>query len=214
MQPMIDLERRKLLEVARAYRKQGYEVLIEPRKEQLPAVLTPFQPDMIARNNEETVVIEIKSRRSLSKSPEMEALAAVIQQQAGWRFELIVTNPKDQGDLIEKQDDLLANQDILARLEEARILLHQEHGEAAVLLAWSAAEAMLRRLLIQEGVSAENTAASMLKNLFAHGLIDQDQYDTLRQGLETRNTILHGYKDTELSIDLTNKLLNAIEQLR
>ena len=61
MQQITDTERRKLLEVAREYRKQGYEVVIEPREEQLPSFLHSFQPDIIARNNEETVVIEIKS---------------------------------------------------------------------------------------------------------------------------------------------------------
>lgn len=213
MPQTIGIERKKLLEVAREYRKQGYRVVVEPQGEQLPEFLAAFRPDLIAQSDHETVVVEIKSRHSLSMSPEMEALAAAIQQREGWRFELIVTNPKEQEVIRENQDDLLAKQDILTRLNEARLLLHQEHGEAALLLAWSATEATLRRLLIQEHLSAENSSVSILKNLFAYGIIDREQYSTLRQGLELRNTIMHGYKEGETSIDITSKLLSTMEQL-
>jgi hypothetical protein len=213
MQQMVDIERRKLFEVAREYRKRGYDVIVEPRKEQLPGFLTPFQPDILARNSQEAVIIEIKSRHSLSRSPDMEALAATIQQHEGWRFELVVTNSKGAHESGQNLDDLLAKSDIRARLEEAKVLLHQEHGEAAFLITWSAAEAGLRRLLIQEGLVAEYASASILKHLFVHGLLDQQHYDTLRKGLEMQNTLMHGYKDTEITIDFVNNLMASVEQL-
>lgn len=63
MQTSVDIERRRLLELGREYRKLGYQVVLEPQREQLPAFLAPFQPDMLAWNDAESVVVEVNSLR-------------------------------------------------------------------------------------------------------------------------------------------------------
>ena len=56
-----ELERRRLLALAREYRKLGYVVITEPTEEQLPDFLASLEPDMIAHNEQEDVVFAVKS---------------------------------------------------------------------------------------------------------------------------------------------------------
>ena len=61
-------ERRKIREVAREYRRAGYEVLVEPSGPQVPAFLGDYRPDLIAVGDRESVVIEVKSTRGFDRS--------------------------------------------------------------------------------------------------------------------------------------------------
>ena len=142
LQPTVyELER--LHEIAREYQEQGYEVLVQPSAEQLPAFLAPFSIDILARNDEESVVIEVRTRKSLTDASRLDAIAQVLQNRPSWRFELVVSNPHDRSALAFKDAQSLNHLDIVSRLDEARELSDQEHGEAALLLAWSATEALL-----------------------------------------------------------------------
>ncbi len=67
----IEREKKRQQAVAREYRKKGYEVILEPGPSALPLFLAGFRPDLLARNENETVVIEIKSQETLSKSRAM-----------------------------------------------------------------------------------------------------------------------------------------------
>jgi uncharacterized protein YutE (UPF0331/DUF86 family) len=52
--------RQKLQEIAAEYEARGYDVLVEPRPEQLPEFLAGFRPDLVARGPNESVVVEVK----------------------------------------------------------------------------------------------------------------------------------------------------------
>jgi Holliday junction resolvase len=62
------LEKKRLNSVAREYRKQGCKVLLYPGETDLPSFLSGFQPDLIAYSDEENVVVEVKSKSTLSKA--------------------------------------------------------------------------------------------------------------------------------------------------
>ncbi len=64
--PTANLERERLIKLAEEYRDKGYEILIHPNLEDLPDFLRNYRPDMIARREDEAVVIEVKSRSSLN----------------------------------------------------------------------------------------------------------------------------------------------------
>src|SRR4051794_33909561 len=89
-------QRLHVREVAREYRKRGYEVLVGPSLDQLPTFLAPFRIDLLARNGEENVVIEVRTRASLTDTPELDAIAQILQDRPSWRFELVVRNPRDR----------------------------------------------------------------------------------------------------------------------
>lgn len=209
-----ELERRRLAELAREYRNRGYTVVTDPTKDQLPAFLSMFQPDMIARNAQESVVFLVKSQKTLAASPELDGIARAVQDKPGWRFDLVVTNPREKVGLATASDHLLNRAEVLTRLQESRELSAQEHGEAAFLLAWSATEAVLRTLAVKEKVSPErSTSEAITKNLFAYGLLDREQYETLLEGVKVRNSFVHGYQDPPAYAALLNKLQQLTQQL-
>lgn len=207
-------EHQRLLEVAREYRQRGYDVVIEPGPDQLPDFLASFRIDMLARSTEESVVVEVRTQESLTQAPELDTIAQAIHNKPSWRFELVVTNPKDRSSLQFKDAIPLDNLDIAYRLREARQLADQEHGEAAFLLAWSATEALLRYIADKEAIPADqNNRLQILKSLFSYGLLDKEQYQYLHEGLQVRNMIAHGYKEQQSLTSTLEKLLLVTDQL-
>jgi hypothetical protein len=211
---VITREHQRLLEVAREYRQRGYDVVIEPKPEQLPDFLKPFRLDLIARNNTETVVVEIRSQTSLVEVPQLDAVAQALHNRPGWRFELVVTNPKDQTLLRLKDERLLDRDDIGARLHEARQLSIDEHGEAALLLAWSATEAVLRQLAADAELPVDlSNTGQLIKSLFVYGVLDQAQYQGLQAGLQARNLVAHGYTPHEFNAQVVEQVIQLAEKL-
>lgn len=207
-------EHQRLLEVAREYRRQGYEVTLSPTQEQLPDFLADFQLDMIASHPQEKVIVEVRSQESLRQAPELDAIAKAVQGKANWRFELVVTNPKEQNRLQTKDAKLLEPDDITYRLQEIRTLVANEYGEAAFLLTWSVVEAALRHTAQAYKIDLlQDTSPYLLKSLFTYGLLTQGQYQTLQKGLQTRNLLAHGYKTRQSFVQLLNDLLLITEQL-
>jgi hypothetical protein len=207
-------EHQRLLEVAREYRRQGYEVTIEPQPHELPAFLASFRVDMLARNETENVIIEVRTQESLTGTPELDALAQALQDKPSWRLELVVTNPKDRSSIQLRNAAPLDYEEITYRLREAKELSGQEHGEAALLMAWSAIEALLRSIADQETIPVVPAQPEQLtKSLFIYGLLDREQYQTLQKGLQARNTVVHGYKEQESFAATLDRLLHVANQV-
>lgn len=72
-------EQQRARAVAEDYRRRGYDVVEEPSLESLPDFLAGYQPDLIARRGKETVVVEVKSRKSLADEPQVRELARLLQ---------------------------------------------------------------------------------------------------------------------------------------
>jgi len=207
-------EQQRLREIAREYRARGYAVLLEPPPDQLPTFLRSFRIDMLARNAEENVIVEVRTQESLTNAPELDAVARALEEQESWRFELVVTNPKDRTTVQFKNATSLDDRDITYRLREARQLSDQEHGEAALLLAWSATEALLRAIAEEEAIASTQTNPSQLvKSLFTYGVLDTEQYQTLQRGLQTRNMVVHGYKEQQSFVRIVEQILQLANQL-
>jgi hypothetical protein len=90
------LERRRLLRLAREYRRAGYEVMLYPQPESLPEVLQGCSIALVAKGNDETVVADVRSRPNLTQNgpADLRRLTENVESIPGWRFSLIVTNPR------------------------------------------------------------------------------------------------------------------------
>lgn len=207
-------EHQRLLEVAREYRQRGYDVILEPEPHQLPGFLAPFRIDMLAHNAQEHVIVEVRTQESLVDAPELDAVAQVLHDQPSWRFELVVTNPKERLSLQPKDIASLNGLDITYRLREAQELSDQEHGEAALLLAWSAIEALLRAIAQEEAIPVTaNNPSQLTKSLFTYGALDKEQYQALQDALKARNTVVHGYKGEQSLASALEQILHIADQL-
>lgn len=213
-QQLSELEHRRLLDLAREYRKSGYEVVIAPTAAQLPAFIASYAPDMLAWNNTEHVIFAVKSQKTLASSPELKDMARAIHGKNGWRFELVVTNPRDKDTIKTKTEHILNHREILDRLREARMLSEQEFGVAAFVLAWSATEAVLRTLAVKERIAkGKDSFESLAKNLFAQGILEKSQYETLAEAVKTKNSIVHGYEEPDTLSKTFKSVLSITEQL-
>ncbi len=214
-----NLERERLLKLAEEYRNKGYEVSFHPNLvKDLPSVLRNYRPDMIARRGDETVILEVKSRSSLNSSLRkyLQNIALVVEQNPGWRFELVMINPEDAA-YFPKAESSLEQTEIEIRLQVARQLTPQ-HPEAAILYSWSLVEATLRLVAEHEGLSLQRfDPLYLVKQLVVEGIISRPEYQLLMDALSLRNAIAHGFKTTQLTqesvyelIDITEKLLKDL----
>lgn len=208
-------EYQRLRQVAREYRQRGYDVLMDPQANELPDFLATFRVDMLARSADENVIVEVRTQASLADAPELDAIAQALEHKPSWRFELVVTNPRDQTLLQFKDARSLSRQDISYRLQEAQQLSDKEHGEAALLLAWSAVEALLRYIAYKEGLPGIQPAPEQIaKSLFMYGVLDKEQYQTVKDVIYARNLIGHGYEPKRSLPNLVNQVLQVAEQLQ
>jgi hypothetical protein len=90
------VEYRRLLRAARDYRKQGYNVILHPDARDLPEPLSGCPLDMIAEGKDDVIAVEVRSRPSLTLngSEDLRRMTELVNQIPGWKFELIVTNPR------------------------------------------------------------------------------------------------------------------------
>ena len=87
---MTERESRRLRRVATEYRNMGYDVSVHPDPGVLPMALQELHPDLVAISGDDRVIVEVKSRHSLGA--DLSQLARVAEE-AGWRFELVLSNP-------------------------------------------------------------------------------------------------------------------------
>lgn len=209
------LIKKRISEVAREYRKKGYEVKIEPRKENLPNFLSEFQPDLIAKSDKENVIIEIKSKEGLSKAEYLIKLAKSAQVKLGWRFELIIVNPKmSQIDLFKENIKAFNENEILETLLESKRLINLRSLNASLLLCWSAVEGAMRLLAERNKITLKkDNPEYILKELFYLNLINFNEYNIINKGIILRNSIIHGFKIPELKTDVILKLSNMAEKI-
>jgi len=212
---LTEREHQRLRDVARKYRQRGYEVWIEPHPDQLPDFLAPFRVDILARNSDENVIVEVRTQASLTAAPELDGIAQALHNKPSWRFELVVTNPRDRSVLQFQDVTSLDHLDITYRLQEARQLSAQEHGEAALLLTWSATEALLRYIADVEAVSVvQHDPSQVTKSLFVYGVLDKEQYQVLQDGMQARNLVAHGYKEQPSLAKTVDQLQHVADQLQ
>jgi len=206
------LERERLLELAEEYRQKGYEVLLPPKPEELPDFLRGYRPDMIVRRGEEAIVIEVKSRPSIASAPYLRELAQTVEEHPGWRVELVMTNPED-ATYFANVEGSLQEHEIKTQLQVARKLAVY-HPESAILYAWSLAEATLRLLADQEGLSLQKPEPlRLLKQLAIEGVISKAEYQSLMNAFPLRNAIAHGFTTTRPTQSSVLELIEVTEQL-
>lgn len=208
------LERERLLQLAEEYRDKGYEIAVHPNPEDLPDFLRNYRPDMIVRREDEAVIIEVKSRRSLNSFPKqyLQNLAQSVEQHPGWRFELVMINPEDI-EYSPEAESSLQRPEIETRLQVARQLAAQ-HPESAILYSWSLVEATLRLVAEHEGMSLKRLdPLYLVKELATEGVISRSDYQLLMDAISFRNAVAHGFKATQITQESVYQLIDLAEQI-
>jgi hypothetical protein len=183
-------------QVARSYRDEGYEVVLEPSADDLPAFLRDFRPDLVAVGEEESVVVEVKSGATLPRGSELIRMAAVLADQPGWRLDLVSTGtdrpvPADEP----LTQSTLKLEEIDQVLEDATTASIRRHHLSALILAALAAEGILRRIghrIHRDYIRLGPIA--LAKTLYSEGPLTEKDVGALVALFEMRNRAAHAHR--------------------
>lgn len=196
--PAKQVYRRKLQEIAKDYETRGYRVVVEPNVAETPQFLASFRPDIIVYGPQDSIVVEVKIGTRMAVSERYRELAEVIREHPGWRFSLVVVDPRSD-DVAPATPQLLDREAIMDRLQEAQELLRRGAKDAAFVLLWSSVEAMARHIASREGLPLERVPSSaVLKEMFSLGLLSRSGLDIALRAFSVRNALVHGFEAPEL----------------
>jgi Holliday junction resolvase len=90
------LERQRLLRVAKEYQQNGFDVTLHPAAADLPAELAGCAIDLIARRGETAIAVEVRTKETLTLngSADLRKMTERVSQLPNWEFELVLTNPR------------------------------------------------------------------------------------------------------------------------
>ena len=207
------LERQRAHALAEEYRSRGYEVIEMPSPEQLPEFLAGYRPDLLIRKGDEGTVVEVKSRSSLVKDPQIRELARLLGSKPNWNFELVVVREEEQLSAPEGTRPF-EREDILRGIEAAEKLFEVGFAEAALVLAWTTSEAAVRLLTEAEGIELDrHTPLYVLKQAVMHGVISRDEYNFLTNIMKYRNALAHGFKVVDFDPAFVKELISITQRL-
>jgi REase_AHJR-like len=213
MQGTTPLERQRARALAEEYRSKGYEVIEVPSPEQLPDFLAGYRPDLLIRKGDETIVVEVKSRSSLVKDPQIRELARLLGSKPNWNFELVVVREEEQWNAPEGTRSF-EREDILRGIEATERLFEAGFAEAALVLAWTTSEAAVRLLTEAEGIELDcHTPLYVLKQAVMHGVISREEYNFLMNVMKYRNALAHGFKTVDFDPAFVKELISTSKRL-
>ncbi|MFN0243497.1 MAG: hypothetical protein ACKVWV_11450 [Planctomycetota bacterium] len=194
------LESQVIARTAEDYRRRGYDVEVEPRGPALPAFLDGFQPDLIARNASESVVVEVQVGTRTSVAERLRDVTERVNGQPGWRFSLVFVNPGQPDRVTEARPAPLALLEERAR--NAETLLRTGQRDAAFLLLWSALEGTLRLLSERAQLPlASLPPSALVRELYSAGELSRQQFDGAMSLLPIRDQLIHGF-GSQASVDV------------
>ncbi len=196
--------------MAAEYQAKGYKVTRDAPLEFLPG----YRADLLLEKGDEKKVIAVKARASLSANPAFRQFERIIKAQPGWSFELLVVGEPERLAPAENPQPL-DESGILNRLDQAETALDTGLPEAALLLAWAGAQALVRIMVEAEGVAIKRvtTPDYVLSYAVYLGAIDRDNADRLRQIAECRNSIAHGFEVSDFTGALVVELIAMVKSL-
>ncbi len=202
-----DRIRRKINSLAKEYMKKGYEVYFEPRGDKFPQFLKNYIPDLIVCGHGENVVIEVKSSKALINDKKIEQLANIISEYPGWRFDLVITNPRSKLDY-PSNSQLYKYSEIYERYNKSMEFINDNDLESSILVFWGMAEAFFRILGKRYDLSFDGKSTLyMLKKLYSISLLNKSLYNHLKEAMNMRNAISHGFKVEKIDTSSFKKLI-------
>lgn len=183
-----DARLNRLYEIAQEYRAKAYRVIVGPSERELPEFLRGFQPDILVTSENDRAVVEVKARRALLGNEAFARMGKAVEQQPGWRLELVLVPEENE------PEEPLADSADVARvhtlLEQANEL--RDSG-IAIVPAFAALENAMIIAAGRAGLDLPSQSPNaVLRTLFAYGLLSKEAYDELTGAIEVRNDVAHG----------------------
>ncbi len=215
-------ERRKTLLLAGEYEERGFRVDVQPQGERLPKFLreSRYRPDLIVEGHGESIVIEVISRESVERLRELSDVSETIERQPGWRFMVVMTNPRSPRERdfpvpLAELDDL---REAVRRVEK----LHEQfrngeagYEQAVLLLAWTVVEGALRMYLYtgkRRQVQVQ-LGQSLVRDAVMLGFVELEDGEFLDRMASVRNRVAHGVVSERVSDADLDRLVRVCRSL-
>jgi hypothetical protein len=210
----MDIEK-ELKRVADLYTGQGYQVKIRPRPEDLPSFAKDFKVEIVGKRGDEGILVAVKKNRAEMKADaDMARYAEVTGAQPGWRFDFVILEGESsmgrQGGAQEPSDEHLNH-----LLRGVHDLVGKAYVNPAMISAWAALEAAMRRRLRAEGENAGwgTQPRQMMNELYSTGIFSAEEFARLEQASRLRNEIVHGFVPTAVDPTLVQFLIETAVRL-
>lgn len=205
MAQMATSEQFALEQMEPRWRRLGYQVMRNPKPDQLPSFLRGVTPDAIALGRSPQLVIEVLRARSAAADEKIRQLTELLKGQNAWRLEVVYLS--SEGEPLET----VTRQEIRGALENARELSDRD-TRISLLLAWASLEAIGRHLE-PELAARSLSAGSLVDLLISTGHLPQDEGGLLRKAGEKRNAIAHGQLNVEPDTKDVRHVIEIAERL-
>jgi hypothetical protein len=211
------MEKTDIEDIAKPYRDDGYHILLEPGRHELPEFLKGFDPGMIATKGDERVVVEVATRdqvKNQKTKKNLEYWIGKVNSEPGWRFDLVIVNREPWPDPISADSKELDPEEIRARNRTIQPILSLRLIEPASLYAWSMVEAAMRVVAERFRIAlVDKTPFYVMKTLYSKGVISNAEFDDLQRLMKIRNSIAHGLKTSKLDGDIPLDMMSITERL-
>ncbi|HEY9800939.1 MAG TPA: hypothetical protein V6D25_11320 [Leptolyngbyaceae cyanobacterium] len=202
----------KIKSLADKYISEGFQVLIEPKIEQLPFDLDNYEPDIIATKDNSGLVIEVRTSPNRISVDRFQVIAEKVSQHPGWRFLLVTLEDVESESLPGISEQLPSWQELIDRFEQAHRLM-ENHVEPAFLFMWSIFEGALRRRAVDLSIPVERFPTSgLIKQMYSLGELSIPQFDVVQTCNEVRNRLAHGYVEN-MSYQVLLDFENLVHEL-
>jgi hypothetical protein len=206
------------------YRSRGFNVVIHPKPEDLPAFAKDFKVEMVATKDDGSVLVAAKDSRSdFEADAEVARYAEIIDKHPGWQFDVYVLGPErqvkvDQGKAKEPPDEQIARD-----LNGVEQILQAGFVEQSLVAAWSALEAAMRKKLLSGGESVGwgTSPRTLLNELYSVGSLSTSLFRDLEKLYQSRSMIVHGFtapsvepRDVQLLVDTARRLLTDSQPVK
>jgi hypothetical protein len=204
-------EKQEVQRLARKYREEGYAVFTHEEAAQvLPETLRGVGPDLVASKGQEHILVKVKTKGENEDRERIVRLAEAVQQEPNWRLQVHLFEPDRQSSRIVVEPEFL---DTYRR--SALQLFESGQTVPALLLMWSVFEAASARALQAEGVDVSPTweHGSLVMELAFRGLIEDAEYERLREIRGLRNLVAHGALGIDMQREDFEQLAELTERL-
>lgn len=206
----IETEEAVLEAVLPRLKAEGFDVFRDPPANLLPEFMSGYRPDAIAIGQGKKIAIEVVGSRA--SAARVAALHERFAPGRGWELRVVHAGPQAGTQAIEivPESSIERSLAMVGQLTDAGLT------QAAVLIGWATFEAIGRRLS-PEKFKRPQTPGRLVEVLASEGLLTPDEADSVRGLVETRNRLIHGDLEVEVSKnavkDFTRILRTLLSQI-
>jgi uncharacterized protein YutE (UPF0331/DUF86 family) len=202
-----DAERQVLNRLRAQYEAKGFEFLVEPGSQDVPAFLGSYRPDAIARGGDTSIAFEIRQRRGDRGEASLQELKRRFEEHPDWQFVVVYAadDPLKSASIA-----AASKEDIRKRVEAVRALDAQGEHRGAFVLAWGLLEASLLNIE-QRRTAKPRTPGTVVQSLAMLGLLDSEAAHKMRPLISLRNRVVHGDLTAEPASEDVQIVLAAVD---